>query len=108
MPWYNEKLDFDLEEKLNVMQINNGIFLDLGTGPGTQAMQLSKKGFDVIGSDISETVIKRNKIMYENKYQHIKSVIDNILYYLYSPFLKSIYYFKFRNINFEYFKDIVI
>jgi hypothetical protein len=32
MPWYNEKLDFDLEEELNIMQINNGIFLDLGTG----------------------------------------------------------------------------
>ena len=30
MPWYNEKLDFDLEEELNVMQINNGIFLNLG------------------------------------------------------------------------------
>jgi ubiquinone/menaquinone biosynthesis C-methylase UbiE len=80
MPWYNEKLDSDLEEKLNAMQINNGIFLDLGTGPGTQAMQLAKKGFDVIGSDISETVIKRNKIIYENKYLHnIKFVVDNIL-----------------------------
>jgi ubiquinone/menaquinone biosynthesis C-methylase UbiE len=79
MPWYNEKLDFDLEEKLNVMQLNDGIFLDLGTGPGTQAMQLAKKGFDVIGSDISETVIKRNKINYENKYPNIKFVIDNIL-----------------------------
>ena len=31
MPWYNEKLDFDLEEELNIMQLNNGIFLDLGT-----------------------------------------------------------------------------
>ena len=27
MPWYNEKLDFDLEEKLNAMQqLNNRIF----------------------------------------------------------------------------------
>ena len=42
-------------------------------------MQLAKKGFDVIGSDISETVIKRNKIIYENKYQNIKFVVDNIL-----------------------------
>ena len=40
MPWYNEKLDFDLEEKLNAMQLHNGIFLNLGTGPGTQAMQV--------------------------------------------------------------------
>ena len=79
MPWYNEELDFDLEEKLNAMQLHNGILLDLGTGPGTQAMHLAKKGFDVIGSDISETVIKRNKIIYENKYQNIKFVVDNIL-----------------------------
>ena len=42
-------------------------------------MQLSKKGFDVIGSDISETVIKRNKIMYENKYPNLEFVVDNIL-----------------------------
>jgi ubiquinone/menaquinone biosynthesis C-methylase UbiE len=79
MPWYNEKLDFDLEEELNIMQLNNGIFLDLGTGPGTQAIQLAQRGFDVIASDISETVIKRNKSMYENKYQNIKFVVDNIL-----------------------------
>ena len=79
MPWYNEELDFDLEEKLNAMQLHSGILLDLGTGPGTQALQLVKKGFDVIGSDISETVIKRNKIIYENKYQNIKFVVDNIL-----------------------------
>ena len=61
------------------MQLHKGTFLDSGTGPGTQAMQLAKKGFDVIGSDISETVIKRNKIIYEIKYQNIKFVVDNIL-----------------------------
>jgi len=79
MPWYNEKLDFDLEDELIARQLNNGIFLDLGTGPGTQAIELAKKGFDVIGSDIAETVIERNKIMYEKKYQNIKFVVDNIL-----------------------------
>jgi methylase of polypeptide subunit release factors len=36
--------------------------LDLGTGPGTQALHLAKKGFDVIGSDISETVIKEIRL----------------------------------------------
>ena len=80
MPWYNENLDLDLEDELNAMHLNNGIFLDLGTGPRTQAMELAKKGFDVIGSDISGTVIERNKIMYENQYHNIKFVVDNILY----------------------------
>jgi|SoiMethySBSTD1v2_1073268.scaffolds.fasta_scaffold631901_1 ubiquinone/menaquinone biosynthesis C-methylase UbiE len=79
MPWYNEKLDFDLEDELIARQLNNGIFLDLGTGPGTQAIELAKKGFVVVGSDIAETVIKRNKSMYENKYQNIRFVVDNIL-----------------------------
>ena len=36
MPWYNEKLDFDLKEKLNDMRFEKGIFLDLGSGPGTR------------------------------------------------------------------------
>ena len=80
MPWYNENLDLDLEDELNAMHLNNGIFLDLGTGPGIQAMELAKKGFDVIGSDISGTVIERNKIMYETQYHNIKFVVDNILY----------------------------
>jgi ubiquinone/menaquinone biosynthesis C-methylase UbiE len=80
MSWYNENLDLDLEDELNAMHLNNGIFLDLGTGPGTQAMELAKKGFDVIGSDISGTVIERNKIMYETQYHNIKFVVDNILY----------------------------
>ena len=43
MPWYNEKLDFDLEDELIARQLNNGIFLDLGTGPGTQAIELARK-----------------------------------------------------------------
>jgi ubiquinone/menaquinone biosynthesis C-methylase UbiE len=80
MPWYNEKLDFDLKEKLNDMQFKKGIFLDLGSGPGTQAVQLAKRGFNVIGSDISETVIKRNKIIYEKKYPNLQFVVDNILH----------------------------
>lgn len=40
MPWYNETLDFDLELELDKLNLNEGIFLDLGTGPGTQAIKL--------------------------------------------------------------------
>ena len=49
MPWYNKNLDSDLEEELEKRKITKGTILDLGTGPATQAVQLSKKGLQVIG-----------------------------------------------------------
>ncbi|MDX1373623.1 MAG: class I SAM-dependent methyltransferase, partial [Nitrososphaeraceae archaeon] len=81
MPWYSKSLDFDLEKELTSISIpKKGIFLDLGTGPGTQAVKLANKGFDiVIGSDISETVISRNKQLYEYRFLNLKFVIDDIL-----------------------------
>jgi len=60
MPWYNENFDSDLEKKLDERKISNdGKFLDLGTGPATQAVWLAKRGFQVIGSDLSEAAINR-------------------------------------------------
>jgi hypothetical protein len=36
MPWYNEKLDSDLEEEISEQKgLQKGRFLDLGTGPIT-------------------------------------------------------------------------
>jgi SAM-dependent methyltransferase len=78
MPWYNENLDSDLEDELDRRKITNGIFLDLGTGPATQAMWLAKRGFKVIGSDLSETAIKRARNVYANE-KNIDFVVDNIL-----------------------------
>lgn len=81
MPWYSKRLDFAIEEELNSIPIpKKGIFLDLGTGPGTQAVKLANMGFDiVIGSDVSETVINRNKQLYEYRFRNLKFVIDDIL-----------------------------
>jgi len=59
MPWYNQNLDPDLEDELDRRKIANGKFLDLGTGPATQAIWLSKRGLKVIGCDLSEAAIKR-------------------------------------------------
>ena len=47
MPWYLPELDPDLRESLVANHILSGSFLDLGTGPGTQAIGLSKMGFEV-------------------------------------------------------------
>ena len=66
MPWYNERFDSDLERELDQRKIiaNGKKFLDLGTGPATQAIWLVKRGFSVIGSDLSEAAINRAKKVY--------------------------------------------
>ncbi len=75
MPWYNEKLDADLESEIKQRKITNGRFLDLGTGPGTQAIQLAKMGFDVTGTDLSENAIQKARKL-EGK---INFMVDDIL-----------------------------
>jgi len=63
MPWYNVNLDSNLENYINANNLHGGKFLDLGTGPGTQAIQLEQLGFDVTGTDISENaIIKARKL----------------------------------------------
>ena len=65
MPWYNENFDSDLEKELDerkVISNNHYKFLDLDTGPATQAIWLVKRGFTVTGSDLSEAAIKRASI----------------------------------------------
>jgi len=59
MPWFKKDLDDDLKEELKKRKITSGSFLDLCTGPGTQAISLSKVGFKVTGIDISESAIKK-------------------------------------------------
>lgn len=58
MPWFNPDLDPDVEEALLTLDLSNGTALDLGTGPGTQAIALAERGFQVIATDLSETAIQ--------------------------------------------------
>ena len=75
LPWYNKDLDDDLREHLSTMKITKGRFLDLGTGPATQAIELSKLGFQVTATDISENAITRAKRMAKD----IEFIVDDIL-----------------------------
>src|SRR5919202_3895404 len=72
MPWYN------LEEELDRREITSGKFLDLGTGPATQAILLAKRGFDVVGSDLCEAAIKRARNVYASE-KNIEFIVDDIL-----------------------------
>jgi cyclopropane fatty-acyl-phospholipid synthase-like methyltransferase len=75
MPWYNPDLDKDLEKALNRLKLTSGTFLDLGTGPATQAKKLADKGFTVTGTDISTEAIHLAKATFEN----IVFIEDDIL-----------------------------
>jgi len=75
LPWYYEALDNDLEEEIRILGVKDGRFLDLGTGPGTQAIQLSNIGFSVTGTDISVSAIKRARQLSSK----VSFMVDNIL-----------------------------
>jgi cyclopropane fatty-acyl-phospholipid synthase-like methyltransferase len=59
MPWFNPGLDPDVEEALLTLELSQGTALDLGTGPGTQAIALAQRGFQVVATDLSETAIRQ-------------------------------------------------
>jgi SAM-dependent methyltransferase len=80
MPWYNGKLDSDLEEEISKQKaLHKGRFLDLGTGPATQAVQIARKGYLMTGSDISQAAIHRAKEVYGSE-PNVSFVVDNILH----------------------------
>lgn len=61
MPWYIPHLDHDFEQAIIDLRIQSSSVLDLGTGPGTQAIAMAKKGFSVTATDISHTAIEKAK-----------------------------------------------
>jgi SAM-dependent methyltransferase len=75
MPWYSPDLDYDLRDALDKLHISTGAFLDLGTGPASQAYNLKKRGFDVIGTDVAEDAI----LLAKQTYPDIRFIQDDIL-----------------------------
>lgn len=76
MPWYSMHLDNDIKNELEIRKITGGTFLDLGTGPGTQASALFKMGFEVTGVDVSEKAIEKAKLLNE-KVNYIQDDISD-------------------------------
>jgi SAM-dependent methyltransferase len=79
MPWYTENLDSDLEEEISIQgPVHKRRFLDIGTGPATQTVQIARKGYLVTGSDISLAAIQRAKEVYGTE-PNTSFIVDNIL-----------------------------
>lgn len=57
MPWFYKNLDPDFEEALKLYGLESGSFLDLGTGPATQALEMARRNFSVSGVDLSQAAI---------------------------------------------------
>src|SRR4028119_1236152 len=79
MPWFNPDLDPDLDQALTKLNLHTGTALDLGTGPGTQAMSLAARGFKVTGTDISSTAIEKAQAVAKEKGLDILWRQDDIL-----------------------------
>lgn len=79
MPWFNPGLDPDVEEALLTLDIGSGTVLDLGTGPGTQAITLAERGFQVTATDLSDTAIRQAAAKAEEKGLDISFRQDDIL-----------------------------
>ena len=76
MPWYSPELDNDVQNALDKLGLTSGTFLDMGTGPATQANKLAERGFKVTGVDISEDAI----LLAKNTYSAIEFIQDDILH----------------------------
>ena len=79
LPWYTSGLDPDIERAFKAHRLQAGRILDLGTGPATQAMNLAKRGFDVIATDISPSAIKKAKASAKAAGLSIQFLVDNVL-----------------------------
>ena len=75
MPWYEKNLDHDLENEITSKNLHSGNFLDLGTGPGTQAIQLTKYNFEITATDISSSAIDKAKKLSNE----VNFLVDDIL-----------------------------
>jgi SAM-dependent methyltransferase len=61
-PWFNDKLDPDIDEYLHANGEGDLDILDLGTCSGSQGIELARRGHRVVGTDISETALERAKL----------------------------------------------
>lgn len=79
MPWFYEPLDHDVERALDRLGLTKGRILDLGTGPGTQAIALAKRGFDVTASDLSPTAVAKAEARAAKSGASVRFVADDVL-----------------------------
>ncbi len=79
LPWYYAELDPDLESALRAHGLARGRLLDLGTGPGTQAIALAARGYTATGSDLSQTAVDKAAALARQRGVQVEFVQDDVL-----------------------------
>ena len=79
LPWYTPDLDEDFERALTQRRLQGKRILDLGTGPATHAMNLAKHGYEVVGTDISPSAIRKARAAAKAADLSIEFRVDDIL-----------------------------
>ncbi len=80
LPWFYTGLDPDIATALDRLGLAGGRLLDLGCGPGTQAVALATRGFDVTASDVSGTAVASARKLAARKGADIAFFTDDILH----------------------------
>jgi 2-polyprenyl-3-methyl-5-hydroxy-6-metoxy-1,4-benzoquinol methylase len=76
MPWFYPRLDPDVAGALNGAR---GRLLDVGTGPGTQAIALARLGFDVTAVDLSHSAVEKADARARREGVRVSFIQDDIL-----------------------------
>ena len=79
LPWYYPELDPDLESALARDVITGGLALDLGCGPGTQAVALAERGFHVTATDVSADAIEQARALSQARGVKIEFAVDDVM-----------------------------
>ncbi len=79
MPWYHAELDSDLAEALQAAKLSGKKGLDLGTGPGTQAIELARQGYQMTGSDLSASAVRQAAELADKACVSAEWVADDVL-----------------------------
>jgi len=78
-PWFNDKLDPDIEEYFLAAGSEGLDILDLGTCSGSQGIELARRGHRVVGTDISETALSQARLAADREPKlAISFLIDDI------------------------------
>jgi len=76
--WYADELDPEVPPSLAKYCPECSTVLDLGTGPGTAAIEFTKLGFSVTATDISQAAIDMAKERADNFADKIDFIVDDI------------------------------